>query len=134
MMKRVFCIGIAVVALHGCGKPSATDRALELEALTMKGEKIELQEWFAPGAENTDFIKVYGGPERLSADSKKRADAEGGIRGIEIVEDLPLPNGDHVISIRTTFNSGKTAESQETWSLIDGEWKILPPPPSEGGP
>jgi len=134
MMKRIFCIGIAAMALHGCSKPSAADRAVELETLTMKGEKIELQEWFAPGVENTDFIKLYGGPEKLAADSKKRTDTEGGVRGIEIIEDRSLPNGDHVVSIRTTFNSGKTAESQETWSQIDGEWKIVPPPSTGGGP
>lgn len=114
MMKRTFCIGAAVMALSGCSQPTATDRALELETLTMNGAQIELQEWFAPGVENTDFIKLYGGPERLAADSKRRVDAEGGIRRIDIVEDRSLPNGDHVVSIRTTFNSGKTAESQET--------------------
>jgi hypothetical protein len=132
-MIRILSI-IVVITLHGCSKPSAAHRAVELETLTMRGERIELRDWFAPGVENSDFIKLYGGLERLAADSKKRSDAEGGVKDVEIVQDRQLPNGDHVISVRTTFNSGKTAESQETWSQIDGEWKILPPPTSEGGP
>ncbi len=97
MMKRIFCIGIAAIALYGCSKPSATNRAVELETLNMKGEKIELQEWFAPGVENIEFIEFDGDTERLAADSKKRADAEGGVKGIEIVEDRSLRNGDHVV-------------------------------------
>jgi hypothetical protein len=134
VIKRIFCVSFVALALSGCSEPNATERAVELETMTMKGEKIELQEWFAPGVENTDFIKLYGGPQRLAADSKRRADAEGGVRDIEIVEDRSLPNGDHVVSIRTTFNSGKTAETQETWSQIDGEWRILPPSSSEVRP
>jgi hypothetical protein len=133
-MSRIFGIGFGVVALYGCGKPSAADRAIELETLTMKGETIELQEWFAPGVESTDLMKLYGGHKKLAADSKKRADSEGGVRSIDIVESRWLPNGDQIVSVRTTFNSGKTAESQETWSQINGEWKILPPPPTGGGP
>ena len=126
-MKKILAIAVLGLAIHGCSKPSASERALELERLTMNGERIELQDWFAPGIENTDFIKIYGGPEKLGADSKKRADAEGGVKSIEIVESRSLSNGNQLISTRTTFNSGKTAESQETWAQIDGKWKIVPP-------
>jgi hypothetical protein len=133
-MRRIFRIGFGVVALYGCGKPSAADRAIELETLIMKGETIELQEWFAPGVEDTDFMKLYGGPKKLADDSKKRADAEGGVKSTGILESRSLPNGDQVVSVRTTFNSGKTAESQETWSQVNGKWKILPPPSTGSGP
>ncbi len=122
MMKRIFCIGIAAIALYSCSKPSATNRAVELETLTMKGEKIELQEWFAPGVENTDFIKLYGGPERLAADSKKRADAEGGVKGIEIVEDRSLPNGDHVV--KNPNDLQKRQDRRITRDLVSGRWRV----------
>jgi len=133
-MKRIFFIGVVASVLNGCSNPSAANRAVEFQAMTMKGERIELHEWFAPGIESTAFMRLYGGPEKLAADSKKRADAEGGVKNIQVVEDRPLPNGNQVVSVRTTFSSGKTAESQEIWAQIDGEWKIVPPEADRNSP
>jgi len=93
----------------------------------MKGEKIDVDEWFAPGVGDTDFMRLYGGAEKLSADSKKQADAEGGLKHIDVLKQESLADGVQLISIRATFNNGKTADFDETWKLIDGKWKLTPP-------
>ena len=127
MIRTALQIGLLSFTLCGCGNPNASDRAVQFTQISMKGEKIDVDEWFAPGVGDTDFMRLYGGAEKLSADSKKQADAEGGLKHIDVLKQESLADGVQLISIRATFNNGKTADFDETWKLIDGKWKLTPP-------
>lgn len=126
-MKRTFFTALFVVALLGCARPSASERAVQFTTAAMSGEKISLEEWFAPNVGETDFVRVYGGPEKLSADSKRQADAEGGIKRIEVIKVTSQSDDTQLVIVKVTFNSGKATELDETWKLIDENWKLVPP-------
>jgi hypothetical protein len=136
VISQRFLITFACAAfVAACGGKSdgvkaAEARAIESHRLSWAGEPMNLDEWFAPGTEDTRFVKVFGGPAELAAWSKSKADSEGGVRAIEVLSSNALPDGRISVVVRTRFNSDATSEDTETWEQVQGRWKLSPSDPA----